>query len=227
MGDNARKYFAEAIGTFAIIFCGTGAIIINQESGGAITHAGIAVTFGLIVSAMIYTLGDISGAHFNPAVTIAFWLAKKFPAKQIIPYIISQTTGAFLASLILKLLFPSNGSLGATLPAGSPLQSFILEIILTFLLMLVIIHVATGSKEKGMFAGLAIGSMVLLEAMFAGPICGASMNPVRSLAPALFAGHLEHLWIYLLAPIIGAAFAVFLWMGLKPSKQHIVPPGNS
>jgi aquaporin Z len=214
-----RKYLAEIIGTFALVFCGTGAIIINQESNGVITHAGIAVTFGLIVSSMIYALGDISGAHFNPAVTIAFWLAKKFPAKEILPYIISQGTGAFAASFILKFLFPANQMLGTTLPSGSPMQSFVLELILTFILMLVIIHVATGSKEQGMFAGIAIGSVVLLEAMFAGPICGASMNPVRSLSPAIVSGHTEHLWVYLTAPILGALFATGAWMVLMPRQK--------
>ena len=210
-----RKYLAEIIGTFALVFCGTGAIIINQESGGAITHVGIAITFGLIVTAMIYTVGDISGAHLNPAVTIAFWVAKAFPRKEILPYIISQAVGAFIASATLKFLFPANSLLGATLPSGTPMQSFILELILTFLLMFVILHVAKGSKEQGMFAGLAIGFVVLLEAMFAGPICGASMNPIRSLSPAIVSGHIEHLWIYLLAPTVGAILAVLAWMGLK------------
>lgn len=210
-----RKYLAEVIGTFTLVFCGTGAIIINQESGGAITHAGIAVTFGLIVSAMIYALGDISGAHLNPAVSIAFWAAKKFPAKELLPYMASQAVGAFIASGVLKLLFPANQMLGATMPAGSEMQSFILELILTFILMFVIIHVATGSKEQGMFAGIAIGSVVLLEAMFAGPICGASMNPIRSLTPSVVSGHFEHLWLYLIAPILGALLAIFAWMGLK------------
>jgi aquaporin Z len=210
-----RKYIAEIIGTFALIFCGTGAIIINQESGGAITHAGIAATFGLIVIAMIYTVGNISGAHLNPAVTIAFWVAKVFPAKEILPYIISQGIGAFLASLVLRFLFPANQMLGASLPVGSEMQSFILELILTFILMFVIIHMATGSKEQGMFAGLVIGSVVWLEALFAGPICGASMNPIRSLSPAIVSGHTEHLWIYLSAPILGAIIAVYTWMGLK------------
>ncbi|MBL7921642.1 MAG: aquaporin [Bacteroidia bacterium] len=213
-----RKYIAEIIGTFALIFCGTGAIIINQESVGAITHAGIAATFGLIVAAMIYTVGDISGAHLNPAVTIAFWVAKVFPAKEILPYIISQGIGAFLASFTLHYLFPNNATLGATSPAGTAMQSFILELILTFLLMFTIIHVAKGSKEQGMFAGIAIGSVVLLEAMFAGPICGASMNPIRSLSPAVVSGHLEHLWVYLSAPTLGAVLAVLVWQGLKEKK---------
>ena len=214
-----RKYLAEVIGTFALVFCGTGAIIINQQTGGVISHVGIAFTFGLIVTSMIYTVGDISGAHLNPAVTLAFWVAKEFPAKEILPYISSQAIGAFLASGILKLLFPTNNGLGSTLPTDLPMQSFILEVILTFLLMFVILHVAKGSKEQGMFAGLAIGFVVLLEAMFAGPISGASMNPIRSLAPAVVSGHLEHLWIYLTAPIIGAITAVFSWRILKPKTN--------
>ena len=206
-----NKYLAELIGTFALVFCGTGAIVINEQSNGTVTHVGIAITFGLIVMAMIYALGDISGAHLNPAVTIAFAIAKKFQIKQVVPYIVSQLAGAFLASAMLAYLFSLNETLGTTLPAGSEMQSFILEFILTFFLMLVIINVATGSKEQGMFAGLAIGSTVLLEAMFAGPICGASMNPARSIAPAIVSGHTEHLWIYIVAPIAGAALAVLIF----------------
>lgn len=217
-----KRYIAEILGTFALVFCGTGAIIINQQSSGAITHVGIAMTFGLIVMAMIYALGHISGAHLNPAVTIAFTLAKKFKAKQVTPYIISQLAGAFLASFVLNYLFPTNEFLGATIPSGTPMQSFILECILTFFLMLVIIHVATGSKEQGMFAGLAIGSTVLLEAMFAGPVSGASMNPARSLAPAIVSGHMEHLWVYLTATILGAALAIPIWKFLNQKDNPIL-----
>ncbi len=213
-----RKYLAELLGTFALVFCGTGAIIINQETSGAVSHVGIAITFGFIVMSMIYTFGNISGAHLNPAVTIAFTLSGRFPPKELLPYIISQIVGALLASVVLHYLFPSNELLGTTLPAGSESQSFILEFILTFFLMLVIINVATGSKEQGMFAGLAIGSVVLLEAMFAGPICGASMNPARSLAPALVSGHLIHLWIYLTATTGGAALAIPVWKFL--TRDH-------
>ena len=215
-----RKYYAEVIGTFALVFCGTGAIIINQETAGVVSHAGIAFTFGLIVMVMIYALGPISGAHLNPAVTIAFTVAKRFPAKQIFPYIFSQAVGAFLASGLLRFLFTTNELLGSTMPRGAELQSFILETILTFFLMLVIIQVATGSKEQGMFAGLAIGSTVLLEAMFAGPICGASMNPIRSLSPAVVSGHLEHLWIYLFAPVLGGVLAIFVWNLLKKENTN-------
>ena len=210
-----KKYLAEFIGTFALLFCGTGAITINEVTNGAVTHVGIAITFGLIVMAMIYALGEVSGAHLNPAVTIAFAVNKNFPFKQVLPYIISQAAGAFAASFTLQFLFPASIFLGATLPFGSALQSFILEIILTLFLMLVILQVATGSKEQGTFAGLAIGSVVLLEAMFAGPVCGASMNPFRSLAPAIVSGHLQHLWVYLTAPVIGALTAVIIYRILK------------
>jgi len=206
-----KKCVAEFIGTFALVFCGTGAIVIDQETHGAVTHAGIAITFGLIVMCMIYGLGNISGAHLNPAVSMAFTVAGKFPLQQLLPYIISQLAGAVAASLLLKFLFPANTLLGTTLPAGSAMQSFILEFLLTFFLMLVIINVATGSKEQGMFAGLAIGSVVLLEAMFAGPICGASMNPARSFAPAIVSGHLENLWVYLIATPAGAIAAIPVW----------------
>jgi aquaporin Z len=211
-----RKYLAEFLGTFAMVFCGTGAIVINQESNGAITHLGIAITFGLIVMVMIYALGSISGAHFNPAVTLAFHISGSFERKEILPYAASQLLGAIAASGLLRFLFPANALLGATMPAGSEIQAFVFEMLLSFFLMLVIIHVARGSKEQGMFAGLAIGSTVLLEALFAGPVCGASMNPWRSLAPALVSGHTEHVWIYLTAPFLGAAFAVLTWTFLNP-----------
>jgi len=203
-----RNYLAEFIGTFALVFCGTGAIIIDQYTGGMVTNAGIALTFGLIVMCMIYALGDISGAHLNPAVSVAFTIAGRFPAKKLMPYIISQLAGATLASLILKALFPGSKFLGATLPSGSVLQSFILEGILSFLLMLVILIVSGGSKERGMFAGLAVGAVVGLEALFAGPVCGASMNPARSFAPAIVSGHLQHLWLYIIAPITGTILSI-------------------
>jgi len=204
-----KKCVAEFIGTFALVFAGTGAIIINETTGGTITQVGIALTFGLIVLAMIYTVGDISGAHLNPAVTLGFFAAGRFPAREVIPYLLSQVAGAFMASSILFLLFPNNATLGATLPAGSALQSFVLELILTAILMFVILGVSTGASEKGITAGIAVGAVIGLEAMFAGPICGASMNPARSLAPAVVSQHLSSLWIYMFAPVAGAWLAVF------------------
>ena len=210
-----KKLLAEGFGTFCLVFAGTGAIIVNQTTGGAISHVGVALTFGLIVLAMIETVGDVSGAHLNPAVTLGFWTAKRFPGSQVLPYIGSQCAGALLASGTLRLLFPENATLGATLPAGPPLQSFVLEVILTCILMFVILSVSHGAKEKGFTAAIAIGGTVGLEAMFAGPICGASMNPARSLGPALVSGHLEHLWIYLTATVLGALLAVPLCCGIR------------
>jgi len=203
-----KKYAAEAMGTFALVFAGTGAIVINEASHGTITHVGIALTFGLVILAMIYTFGDISGAHFNPAVTIGFCVARRLPSRDVAPYIASQCLGALLASGTLRMLFPTNKLLGATMPAGSEIQSFVLETILTFFLMLTILNVSTGAKEKGITAGIVVGAVIALEAMFAGPICGASMNPARTLAPALVSLHLEHLWIYIVAPILGACLAM-------------------
>lgn len=203
-----KRIIAEAIGTFALVFCGTGAIVINEFTGGTVTHPGIAITFGLIVMGMIYAFGDISGAHINPAVTIAFAYAKKFPWKEVPLYVLAQLIGAIAASLLLLFLFPENELLGTTLPKIGVFKVFIFEILLSFFLMVVIINVSTGAKEIGVIAGIAIGGVVLLEALFAGPITGASMNPARSLAPALVSGNLQHLWLYLTAPIIGCIIAV-------------------
>lgn len=219
MSQTFKKCLAELVGTFGLVFCGTGAIVINEVSGGAVTHVGIAITFGLIVLAMIYAFGDISGAHINPAVTIAFWIAKKFPQNELIPYIASQFLGACLASLTLKFLFPSNLLLGTTMPNSTVSQTFVLEFILTFFLMLVIILVVTGSKTKGELAGVVIGAVVLLEALFAGPISGASMNPARSLGPALVSGNLSHQWVYIIAPITGAVLSILFWKVIK-NKEH-------
>tara|TARA_R110001632_G_scaffold51867_3_gene128967 strand:+ start:72 stop:737 length:666 start_codon:yes stop_codon:yes gene_type:complete len=203
-----KRYIAEVIGTFAMVFCGTGAMTINEITGGAVTHPGIAITWGLIVMAMIYAFGDISGAHFNPAVTVAFAYAKKFSWREVPKYILAQCIGAIAASSMLLFLFPESEFLGATLPSFEAYKAFVLEILLAFFLMLVIINVSTGSKEIGIIAGIAIGGVVLLEAMFAGPMTKASMNPARSLGPALLSGNLQHLWLYLTAPFIGAILAV-------------------
>jgi aquaporin NIP len=210
-----KRALAEFLGTFFLIFVGTGAIVINQVSGGAIGHPGIALVFGMVVLAMIHTFGDVSGAHLNPAVTIGFATARRFPWSDVPLFIISQLAGAFAASGLLRFLFPSPGNLGATLPSGSVSQSFVLEVILTTFLMLVILSVSTGSKEKGITAGITIGAVVGLEAMVAGPICGASMNPARSLAPAIVSGHFEHLWLYPAATILGALVAVPLCFGVR------------
>src|SRR5262245_29123978 len=205
-----QKLAAEVFGTFALVFAGTGAIVVNDVSCGTVTHVGVALTFGLVVLAMIYALGDVSGCHLNPAVTLGFLAARRFQVHRVVPYITCQCLGAVLASGALRVMFPSHSTLGATLPAGAAVQSFVLETILTLMLMFVILSVSSGAKEKGVLAGVAVGAVIALEAMFAGPISGASMNPARSLAPALVAGRLEHLWVYITAPILGAGLAVVI-----------------
>jgi len=205
-----KKYWAELLGTYILVFVGTGAIMINEITGGTVSHLGVGLSFGLVVMAMIYAIGDISGAHINPAVTIAFAIAKRFPKNQILPYISFQLLGAILASASLYFIFPEANSMGETLPLkGNWEQSFMLEFILTFILMFVILNVSTGSKEKGITAALAVGGVVAFEATFAGPICGASMNPARSIAPAIFSGDLTHLWLYVVATTLGAILAVY------------------
>jgi aquaporin Z len=203
-----KKLLAEAFGTFCLIFAGTGAIIVNDISGGSISHVGIALTFGLVVMTMIYTVGDLSGAHLNPAVTLGFYAARRFEGRLVLPYIGSQLLGAFAASGLLRVLFPTHSTLGATLPAGSDWQSFVLEFVLTGILMFVILSVSSGSKERGITAGIVVGAVIAMEAMFAGPICGASMNPARSIAPAVISLHFSSLWLYILAPTCGALLAV-------------------
>ncbi|MEJ6710747.1 MAG: aquaporin [Flavobacteriales bacterium] len=202
-----KRYFLELFGTFALVFCGAGAIVMNDASGGAVTHVGIALTFGLIVMAMIYSIGAQSGAHINPAVTIAFWASGTFDKKDVFPYVAAQITGAVLASAVLYCLFPEHATQGATLPLNSYSQAFVIEVLLSFILMFVIVNVSEGSKETGKMAGIAIGGVVALEALFAGPITGASMNPARSIGPALFSGELQYLSLYSAAPIVGMLLA--------------------
>jgi aquaporin Z len=215
-----KRLLAEFLGTFILVFAGTGAIVIDQVSGGAIGHPGVALVFGLVVLSMIYTFGDISGAHLNPAVTIAFAAAGRFKWQDVAGYVAAQLGGAFASSGMLRFLFPDSPTLGATLPAGTASQSFVLEVILTGILMLVILNVSTGAKEKGITAGIAVGAVIAFEAMFAGPICGASMNPARSLAPAIVSGTFQHIWIYPVATIIGALLAVPICQVLRSAEPH-------
>ena len=220
-----KKLTAELLGTFILVFAGTGAIMIN-DIAQAIGHIGIALTFGFVIVALIYSFAHVSGAHFNPAVTLAFWSMGEFNRRNVIPYIAAQVTGAVLASLCLLFLLSENFSnvsevsyLGATIPSGSVSQSFGFEFILTFVLMIVICSSAVHGKATKDFAGLAIGLTVGLESMFAGPITGASMNPARSIAPALVSGNFEHLWLYIVATILGAVCAALVFMKVFKSDS--------
>ena len=217
-----RRTTSEFIGTFGLVFAGTGAIVIDSVSGGIVTHLGVGFTFGLVVAVMIYAIGHISGAHINPAVTLGFWASGQFKAKLVAPYILSQCSGALLASLLLRALFGNHANMGATIPKEDLVyQCLILEIILTFILMFVILNVATGAKEKGIVVGIAVGGVIALEAIFAGPISGASMNPARSLGPAIASMNFTGFWIYLLAPPLGALLAVPAWRWIRLPKRDL------
>jgi aquaporin NIP len=217
------RFSAEFLGTFALVFAGTGAIVINDSCGGVIGHPGIALTFGLVVMAMIYTFGDVSGAHFNPAVTTAFAAAGRFPWREVPGYAAAQCLGAISASAVLRGQFPAHATLGSTQPTGTAPQSFVFELILSAILMLTILRVSTGAREKGITAGIAIGAVIALEAMFAGPVCGASMNPARSLAPAIVSGTMDSLWLYLAAPTAGALLAIPLHRLTSPAATTSQP----
>jgi MIP family channel proteins len=211
------RYFAEALGTFAMVFAGCGAIVVNDATG-ALGHAGVSLVFGLIVMAMIYAVGNISGAHLNPAVSVGFFAARRLRATEAAGYVSSQCAGAVLAALLLRITFAGDGTLGATAPTGGIAAAVTVEVVLTFLLMFVILNVSTGHFEKGVMAGVAVGGTVALGALMGGPVSGASMNPARSLGPALLSGQLAHLWIYLAAPVVGALLAV-------PTCRLIQGPG--
>ncbi len=207
------KLFAEATGAYVLVFAGCGAIVVDQLLPGRITHVGIALCFGLAVGIMIAALGHISGAHFNPAVTLALAAGRHFPMRQVLPYGLAQLAGALLAALTLRGLFGTETALGVTQPAGPTGQAFALEMLLTAILVFVIASVALHPHAIPALAAPAIGGTITLEALFAGPVSGASMNPARSLAPALISGQWQHLWIYLTAPFIGGliGMAVYQW----------------
>ena len=170
------------------------------------------MAFAVPIMAMIYSIGDVSGCHINPAVTLGLCLARRLPSREVFPYMASQVLGAFLASGLLRVLFVDYpGQLGTTQPAGSEMQAFILETIATAILMFVILSVTSGSKEKGILAGLAISGVIFFDIVFIGLITGSSINPARSLAPAVVSGTLAHLWIYLTAPFLGACVGVICW----------------
>ncbi len=209
-----RRISAELVGTYALVTAGCGAIMVDA-SGGGLTHVGVAFTFGLIITVMIAALGHISGAHFNPAVTIAFAVTRHFKWREVPYYVGGQLAGAILAAFTLRLLLGDVAQLGATIPASSAAQSFGIEVLLTAVLMLVIIAVATDTRAVGAPAAIAIGAAVALDALWGGPISGASMNPARSFGPALVAGIWANQWVYWFAPLIGASIGALIYKWLQ------------
>jgi aquaporin NIP len=200
----ARALVAEAIGTFALVFAGAGAVMVDAKTH-ALGHVGVAITFGLVIMAMIYAVGHVSGAHFNAAVTFAFALTRHFPWRRALGYWIAQLVGAVTAAALLRGSLGNVAHTGATLPSGSQGQSFLWELVMSAFLMFVILAVATDTRAVGEAAAIAIGGTIGLDAMFGGPISGASMNPMRSLGPALVSGDLHALWLYIVAPVAGAS----------------------
>lgn len=213
-----KRAGAELVGTYALVTAGCGAIMVNSSTG-SLTHVGVALTFGLIITVMVAALGHLSGAHFNPSVTVAFAVTRHFPWRDVLAYVTGQLIGAIAGALTLRALFGSAANLGATLPAGSAWQSFGLEVLLTAVLMFVIIAVATDSRAAGQLAALAIGATVALDALWGGPISGASMNPARSFGPALIAGVWQDQWVYWLGPLIGAVLGAAIYQFLRSSAN--------
>jgi MIP family channel proteins len=218
----ARSLLGEFIGTFALVFAGAGAIMVDANTH-ALGHVGVAISFGLVIMAMIYAVGHVSGAHFNPAVTFAFALTRHFPWTRVALYWPAQLAGALAAAAILRGSLGNVAHVGATLPSGSEGQAFLWELVLTFFLMFVIMAVATDTRAVGEAAAIAIGGTVGLDAMFGGPITGASMNPARSLGPALISGDLHSVWLYILAPLTGAALGALAYQVVRGEQPALVP----
>lgn len=209
-----RALVAETIGTFALVFAGAGAIVVDARTH-QLGHVGLAITFGLVIMAMVYAVGHVSGAHLNPAVTLGFAVTRHFPWPRVFAYWAAQIGGALLAASLIRVSLGSDAHVGATLPSGSQAQSFVWELILTFFLMFVIMAVATDTRAVGEAAAIAIGATVGLDAMFGGPVSGASMNPARSLGPAVVSGELTALWLYIVAPAIGAALGALAYQLIR------------
>jgi aquaporin NIP len=217
-----RAAVAETIGTFALVFAGAGAIMVDAKTH-ALGHVGVAITFGLVIMAMIYAVGHVSGAHFNAAVTLAFALTRHFPWPRAVVYWCAQFIGAVSAALLLRASLGNIAHVGATLPSGSQAQSFFFEFVMTAFLMFVVLAVATDARAVGEAAAIAIGGTIGLDAMFGGPISGASMNPMRSLGPALVSGDLHALWLYIVAPILGASVGGLAYQFVRGERELAVP----
>ncbi len=215
VGTDARKLTAEFVGTFALVFAGCGAVVADAVTSGGVTPVGVSLTFGLVVCVMIYATGHISGAHFNPAVSVAFAAAGRFPWKEVPAYAAVQCAAAAVAIGLLRFLTGDLGTLGATVPTVALPQGLAFEAVLTFFLMFVISAVATDHRAVGNMAGVAIGGTVTLCALFGGPFTGASMNPARTLGPALFTGTLDVFWLYVLGPVVGAVAASLTYKAIR------------
>lgn len=215
----ARSLLAEAFGTFALVFAGAGAVMVDAKTH-QLGHVGVAITFGLVIMAMIYAVGHVSGAHFNAAVTFAFALTRHFPWPRVLAYWGAQFVGALTAAAVLRGSLGNIAHVGATLPSGSQAQSFLWELVMTAFLMFVILAVATDTRAVGEAAAIAVGGTVGLDAMFGGPISGASMNPMRSLGPAIVSGDIHALWLYIAAPILGAAAGGLLYQVVRGDLPH-------
>ena len=210
--DLSRRAGAEAIGTFALVFAGCGAIVTNAVHGGTLGAVGVSLVFGLVIMAMVYATGHLSGAHLNPAVTLAFTLTRHFPGREAVAYIAAQLLGAMTAAVLLLAVWPSTpADLGTTLPSVGIGSAAVYEVVLTAFLMFVIMAVATDTRAVGAGAAIAIGGTVGLDALFGGPVTGASMNPARSIGPAIASGNLHDLWLYIAAPIVGAALGALAY----------------
>ena len=220
-----RRAIAEGIGTFFLVLIGPGAAMVNGYSDGAIGHPGVALAFAFVVLAMIYGIGHLSGAHINPAVTIAFWSARRFPGREVLPYVGAQCVGAVAASLVLRSILGPVGSMGATVPSIPVGAAFAVEWLLSFVLMFVIMAVATDERVASGFAGIAVGLTVGFDAMMGGPLTGASMNPARSLGPAVAGGIWEAHWIYWLAPVTAMIAAVRVYEFLRVARPPVVSEG--
>jgi aquaporin NIP len=222
-----RSLVAETVGTFALVFAGCGAVMVDAKTG-ALGHVGVAISFGLVIMVMIYAVAHVSGAHFNPAVTLAFAVSRHFPSARVPLYWGAQLGGATIAALVLRGSLDNVAHVGATLPSGSDAQAFLWEGVLTFFLIFVIMAVATDTRAVGEAAAIAIGATVGLDAMFGGPITGASMNPARSLGPAIAAGDFASIWVYLTAPFLGAVIAAVTYQFLRdaPVRPAASPAGG-
>ncbi|KAK7247212.1 hypothetical protein RIF29_42089 [Crotalaria pallida] len=207
-----QKLVAEVLGTYFLIFAGCFSVVVNKNNDNVVTLPGISIVWGLAVMVLVYSVGHISGAHFNPAVTIAFATTGRFPWKQVPAYVSAHVLGSTLASGTLRLIFMGKeDQFAGTLPQGSNLQAFVVEFIITFYLMFIISGVATDNRAIGELAGIAVGATVLLNVIFAGPITGASMNPARSIGPAFVHHEYRGIWVYLVAPVMGAVAGAWVY----------------